>query len=130
MNIIKLSEEMDSFAQDTLDNLKKIYESFDDDGSLKENKDEVENVFKDKNEEEKAQLALDMMKEICDALDETKFKSVCGKLEEAIHDIKSVSEESLVLEVNDDEDLEESVQKDIEKEEEKFEYPRARWEHE
>lgn len=113
MRVSTISNSMDSFAQDFREKLEKVYEDFEDDGEL--------------TEDDKVSEAVQKLNETCDLLEGTKFDDICNKITEMISEIADLSEGAISL--NDDEMVEEEVQKDIEREEEKFEKPRARWGH-
>jgi len=117
MIITKLSSfDMESVAAEMSDNLEEMYEDFEEDGSLS-------------GEEGKASDALNKLNEVCDLLENTKFNYVCEKLEEVIKEIGKEAEANVVFEVTDSDELEDDIQKDIDREEEKHEMPRARWQH-
>ena len=113
MIITKLSQEMDDFAVDVSKKLQDVYKDFEDDGSLKE--------------DELASKAVEELNEICSMLEGTKFDKICDKILDLIEDITDIAKGS--VEVTDRNELEEDVQKDIERLEESYEMPRARWEH-
>jgi len=126
MIITKLSDLKDSFAVEVSNKLNDVYKEFEDTGEIMD-KEKVED--EPKTEEEKATKAVDKLNETCGLLEGTKFDQMCDLIVKMIEQIGIMADENVSIEVNESDDVEEAVQEKIEKEEEKFEMPRARWGH-